>query len=110
MSMTEEEDAPPAPKAKKPTRKRRSRRAVPRQKAAPPAPVSPGPSYLDGMTLQECATGCGEVGCVLGTSYCAHPRKGGLQARDLTRPEAIERLNAAKTKLGHLVVELDRDR
>lgn len=57
------------------------------------------PSYA-GLTTTECAKGCGPDGCVIsGKSYCAHPRKGGLQGESLNDPEAVERLNKARKML-----------
>lgn len=52
------------------------------------------PNTFDGLTVQDCPSGCNADGCVIsGKSYCAHPRKGGLHMTDLAnnRP-AIERL------------------
>lgn len=55
---------------------------------------------LTGMTVKDCPKACSADGCVIsGQSYCAHPRKGGLQTSDQGNSEAIERLQKAQKKL-----------
>lgn len=90
MTMTETPSQAPAPRPPA-RRKRRARRA----------PASPKPkAYLDGLSVKDCAKGCGASGCVIsGATYCAHPMKGGLQGRDMHDAAALQRLEAAKKRL-----------
>ena len=88
MSMIETE-APAAPK----------RKTKHRRKAAPKAPKAP--AEFAGLTVTDCATGCGVHGCVIsGKPYCAHPNKGALQGKDMGDPDAIARLARAKKAVG----------
>lgn len=72
--------------------------------AASPKPADPG--EFASLTAADCCKACGPNGCAIsGKSYCAHPRKGGLQGRDMSDPDAIARFGRAKKMLGHLGVE-----
>ena len=58
------------------------------------------PSSFAGLTVGDCCKACGPDGCVIsGSSYCAHPRKGGLQGVDMHDPGAVKRLNDARKSL-----------
>lgn len=87
MSTTE------APPADKPKRKKKQRKAAPR------AAVNAETVAYPGLTATGCAKACGIGGCALGTSYCAHPNKGGLQGADMGDPARIECLQAARKQL-----------
>ena len=55
---------------------------------------------LAGLTERNCAIGCNANGCVIsGRSYCAHPRKGGLQTVDMQNAEALARSDQAREHL-----------
>lgn len=96
MSMTE---AVPTPK---PKRKRQRRKLYGRSPALVALRAeSRAPSEFAGLTVTECCKACGTAGCVIsGAAYCAHPRKGGLQASDLGNPEKLKRLQQAQKLLG----------
>lgn len=99
MSGTEEVtfDAPVA----KPAKKKPGRKA---KVAAPAKPSVPFP----GLTHTACASTCNAKGCAIsGSSYCAHPTKGGLQAQDKSNTAALKRIQAAREQLD---VRLDPDR
>jgi hypothetical protein len=54
-----------------------------------------------GMTGEICASACNAAGCIIsGNIYCAHPRKGGLQAPDMHKPDVLARFERAKKRLG----------
>ena len=54
-----------------------------------------------GMTASTCASECNVEGCVIsGRPYCAHPRKSGLQAPDMHKPDVLARFARARKKLG----------
>lgn len=101
--MSTEEVMFDAPAKKKVVKKRK---AAPAKKvAAPPSkPSAPFP----GLTRTACADTCNAQGCaVSGTSYCAHPCKGGLQANEMGDPAALKRLQSARDQID---VRLDPDR
>ena len=57
---------------------------------------------LTGLSVKECPKACNETGCVIsGSSYCAHPRKGGLQAVDQGNDDALDRFQKAQKKLAN---------
>ena len=96
MTITE---TPAAPANKAPARKRA------KAKAKPPV-AAKKPSLMDGITVRDCPIACNEKGCVIsGKPICAHPHKGGLQAR-LQNPESMRRLNEAKHILGKQKLDL----
>lgn len=86
MSMTE------APPPAKPKRKKQ-------RKAAKPVAAKPEIVTYPGLTATVCAKACGIGGCAIGTSYCAHPNKGGLQGPDMGDPAKLERLQQARKQL-----------
>jgi hypothetical protein len=93
---TSEVKAPPK-KKRKPAKKRAT--------AAPP-PKADG--IYAGLTVHDCCTACNEKGCVIsGKSYCGHPRKGGLHAREQQDDAAMKRRRDAEKVLGKqkLIVE-----
>lgn len=54
-----------------------------------------------GMTAETCASACNTSGCIIsGNIYCAHPRKGGLQAPEMHKPDVLARFERAKKRLG----------
>ncbi len=72
---------------------------------APPVVPKPTAEFA-GLTVTDCAKGCSPAGCVIsGRGYCAHPRKGALQAIDMQNVEALARLNRARKQLGINAVE-----
>jgi len=90
MTMT---DIPNDPPVKKKPKKRKAKRT-----RAASAPKTAG--ELGGLTVTACCKACSADGCVIsGSSYCAHPRKGGLQGVDMHDTAAIGRLNAARKLL-----------
>lgn len=96
-----------APAAKPPRRKYR-RRKKPARKVAVAKVVAP--DELAGMTETQCPAECRAAGCVIsGRSYCAHPRKGGLQGSDLSDPAAIDRLQRARSALEHQRIDAVKD-
>jgi hypothetical protein len=55
-----------------------------------------------GLTAEDCPRACDEQGCVLsGKSYCAHPRKGGLQAGQQQDADALRRVQRARDQIDH---------
>lgn len=55
---------------------------------------------ITGISVTDCPKACNADGCVIsGKPYCAHPRKGGLQAADQGNTAALERLQTAQKKL-----------
>lgn len=100
MSDTEEVtfNAPAAKPKKKPARKARPAASAQAKSAAP----------FPGLTHTACASACNAKGCAIsGSSYCAHPTKGGLQAHDMSNPAALKRLQSARDQID---VRLDPDR
>jgi hypothetical protein len=90
MSITET----PAPTAK-PKKKRKPAA----KRAAAPKPDVAKVEY-PGLTANQCADSCGKDGCAISRrNYCAHPRKGGLQALDLVDADALRRLQKAQLQL-----------
>lgn len=89
---------------------RKRRRHVTRVKPqAQPKLQAALPDDLRGLTLAECPGECSTKACVIsGRPYCAHPRKGGLQGRELADPAALDRLNRAKRALAHMAVDKDK--
>ena len=63
-------------------------------------------TQYEGVTRGRCADGCGPTGCVISQKpYCAHPHKGGLQARDMHSRSALDRLDAAREFLSRTDLE-----
>lgn len=91
---TEIADAPPdAPK--KPKRHARANKR-PRAAVAPPKAAD----AFEGITPSDCPNACRPDRCVItNAGFCAHPHKGGLQAR-LQTPDNLRRYHAAKRALG----------
>jgi len=85
----------PAPVVKPKLKKKRRAPARKPAVAKPPVKADDYP----GMTITDCAKACGAEGCVLGTSYCAHPRKGGLHGVHLGNPKLVENLQKARKHL-----------
>lgn len=57
-------------------------------------------SEFAGLTVTDCCQACNADGCVIsGSNYCAHPRKGGLQGRDMHDQATVGKLNAARKTL-----------
>lgn len=81
------------------------RKAKPRRKAAAPAPKKD--SIFAGMTVANCADGCSEKGCVIGTPICSHPAKCGLQAT-FQHGDTLKKFNQAKRLLGEQKLDLTR--
>lgn len=85
---TETVEVPEKPKPKR--HARANRRPVPTHKADP----------YEGITPSDCPSACRPDRCCITQSvFCAHPHKGGLQAR-LQTPENLRRYNEAKRTLG----------
>ncbi len=78
-----------------------------RKKAKPARIAAPKPTgEFAGLTVSDCCKACSPSGCVIsGRNYCAHPRKGGLQAVDLGNSEAVARLNRAVKMISLKTVE-----
>lgn len=58
------------------------------------------PTDYGGLTIEKCATACGEERCVIsGKPYCAHPRKGGLHDAQKLDAAAIARFEQADAML-----------
>ena len=52
---------------------------------------------FDDITAKECPQSCVAERCVIsGQTYCAHPFKGGLHARDMNDHALIARIAAVK--------------
>jgi hypothetical protein len=97
--MTDDTTIDSPVKAKKP-KKRKVRKAAPKPAAPKPA------SELAGLTVTDCCKACSADGCVIsGQTYCAHPRKGGLQGVDMHNMAAIGRLNDARKLLARADAE-----
>ena len=86
-----------------------AKKKVVKKKPARAAPKDPRPSApFPGLTRTACADTCNAKGCAIsGKPYCAHPTKGGLQADDMSNPEAKKRIAAARDQID---VRLDPDR
>lgn len=55
---------------------------------------------FEGLTVTECCDDCSPKGCIVsGTWYCAHPAKGGLQAKEKGDYAALKRFKRAKAVL-----------
>src|SRR5262245_49853207 len=109
--MTDEEDKMDTPTTTPTPVHRKKRRLPPRPAHVVVEPVSPRqsasamPAEFAGLSLTECCDGCGPDGCLItkgGSGICGHPRKGGLQAADMIRPEVFKRYEKIKRALGHL--------
>lgn len=85
-------DAPVKPAKKTKAKKKAAAKIV---KSALPFP---------GLTRSACADSCGAKGCAIGTAYCAHPCKGGLQSADKNDPV---KLKAIQTAMAQIDVRLD---
>lgn len=88
----------PAPKKK--------RKVKAKPKAAAPKPVKATGIY-EGMTVGTCCKACNESGCVISEKpYCAHPRKGGLQAAQMQDQGALRRLRESQRVLGEQLLDV----
>jgi hypothetical protein len=97
--MSTEEVTFDAPAKKKVAKKKAKPRAA--------AKAKPEVSY-PGMTRSICADACFSTGkCSISGSYCAHPTKGGLHAKDMSNPAALKRLQLAREQLQ---IKIDPDR
>jgi hypothetical protein len=86
---------------KAPAKKKIKRKAAPRVEKLPPAD-----GIYTGLTVTNCCDKCGVDACVIsGKPYCAHPRKGGLHAAQISDPVALKRLNHAKRILGQQMLD-----
>jgi hypothetical protein len=55
---------------------------------------------FEGLTATTCSNKCTVNGCAIsGRDYCAHPRKGGLHAIDLSNPDALRRAQQARDQI-----------
>jgi hypothetical protein len=55
---------------------------------------------FEGLTAKTCSNKCNVDGCAIsGRNYCGHPRKGGLQAADLSSPDALRRVQQASDQI-----------
>ena len=112
--MDEQIQEAPAERPQDKPRKPRKARRIPRRAVSPAAakPPAPGtmPAEFAGLTLVECCDACHATGrCVItkeGSGLCGHPRKGGIQTRDMVVHAISERYMRVKKLLGHLVVEM----
>ncbi len=102
MTMINEPDAPiKTPKPAKKKAKKPQRRVV---KAEPAREV---PAEFAGISTTDCCNACNKDGCVIsGSSYCAHPMKGGLQSTQMQDNEALKRFNRAKGALRNQQIDL----
>jgi hypothetical protein len=65
-------------------------------KAEPPK----AEAEFEGLDAEFCAERCNNDHCVVsGGAYCGHPRKGGIQSRELNSPVAVQRFNRAKAHI-----------
>jgi len=101
-----QDDAPVEAPKKKIVKKKHKARKFPRERhAAPPAPKVP--AEFAGLNPRECCNACNKDGCVIsGSTYCAHPFKGGLQNREMNDHDALKRFNRAKAALKDQQVDL----
>ena len=87
----------------------KKKRKAAKKRAKPTAvPVVKADGIYTGLTVRDCCNACNEKGCVIsGQSYCGHPRKGGLHAREQQDDDAMKRRRDAEKVLGKqkLVVE-----
>lgn len=89
-------------KAEKPARKTAKKRAKPAAKRIP----APAGSPLEGLTALDCASGCKATCCVIsGVAICAHPAKGGLQAR-LQNDKSLRMFSQAKQIIAGLRLKI----
>lgn len=101
--MDEATQTTQAPAPKPPRKRARPRRRA----AAAPKPEAKAAGFLAGMTITNCADGCSEKGCVIGTPICSHPGKCGLQAA-FQQGDTLRKFNAAKRLLGEQKLDLTR--
>lgn len=88
----------------KPAKTPKKRKAKKKAARAPAAPKPAG--QFAGLTVADCCKSCSADGCTIsGSAYCAHPRKGGLQGRDMHNVEALGRLNAAQKLLARAAAD-----
>lgn len=91
--------AVPAPKKKRKVKKARAKTP------AAAKPVKAEGVYV-GMTVSMCCKGCNAEACVISQQpYCAHPRKGGLQAHQMQDQSALRRLREAQRVLGEQLLD-----
>lgn len=86
-----------------------AKKKVAKKKAKPRAAATAktGVAY-PGLTRSICSDACFATGkCTISGSYCAHPTKGGLHAKDMSNPEALKRLQMARDQLQ---IKIDTDR
>src|SRR5712672_788948 len=94
-----------APKKKQPAKKKAKKRAFPRARIEEKT-VPKVPTQFAGLTTTECCDGCNKDGCVIsGEFYCAHPMKGGLHSAEMQKPEALKRLQKAKSALRDQMID-----
>lgn len=98
MTMTDTQTETPKAKPKK------KRSPAKRQAATPKQEV---PKEFAGLTPTECCDACTADYCVVsGINVCSHPFKGGLQAAQLSQPEAVKRFGRAKMALKDAMIDL----
>lgn len=103
--MTDQTQAAPAPKRGGFTPESLAKAAATRAANAAKRKAKPlSKKFVNefaGMTKLACADGCNVDRCVVsGVGYCAHPLKGGLQAKQMHDTKALARLARAKDHLG----------
>jgi hypothetical protein len=103
MNDIQEEVIAPAKPTKKKVIKRKAKRAAPRLAAEALAPAD---GIYTGLTVTNCCDACNVDGCVIsGKSYCAHPRKGGLNSRDQQDITALRRAQQSQRILGKQLLD-----
>lgn len=61
---------------------------------------------LAGLTILDCPVECTKDKCVITEwGVCGHPKKSGLQGADRSKPDVLERYNAARRRLAIEAVE-----
>jgi hypothetical protein len=89
-----------------PAKKKYKARRKPRRASFQKPVEKTSTATYPGMTENDCAKACSRDRCIIsGSIYCAHPRKGGLQAADMGKPDALIRLQQAQKQLGMDKVE-----
>lgn len=92
---------------KRVVKKRRARRvAAPRLSAPAKETTKMDHPELEGINQGNCCFACAPAtGCVITGSVCGHPYKGGLQAALQSKPDVIQRYNAARRIIARIVTD-----
>lgn len=69
------------------------------KKTARAAPAAKSTVQFPGLTRGDCSSACGPSGCAIGTSYCSHPCKGGLQSPDKGKPHLLKNIQKAMSQI-----------